>query len=493
MRDEEMSDAGASDDGPAVTRALVLAAGRGSRLDDDTPKPLYRLLGVPLLARTLFTLEKAGVTDAWVVLGYEAEGIRAGMAPFVARMDLRVHWLHNDEWEKANGVSVLAARDVLDGPFVLSMSDHVLEPGLVEDLVARAGEVDGLALAVDRDRSAIHDLDDATKVRVRDGGIDAIGKGLDDYDAIDTGVFLATPALFDALEEAGRSAGADGGPSLSDGVQRLADRGRARVADVTGRMWQDVDTPADVEAATEKLLARLRKDTDGPVSRHINRPVSLAMSRQLVKTPVTPNQISVAAMLLSFVAAGFAAVGGYGAFLAAALLFQFASIVDGSDGEVAKLTFQASVHGEWVDTICDNLSYLVFLGGAIVGVWRTGVPDLYLELGVVGLVAAGASLANIHFYLLREEESGSALSVEYAYQRGDGLGSRVMRVLHYLGKRDVLAFLVLVMAAIGQIPLALPAFGAGAALLLFPATLHANVSSWLEARSGSGASGSVGA
>lgn len=479
-----------SDGGSPVTRALILAAGRGSRLRDETPKPLFRLLGVPLLARTLFTLEKAGITDAWVVVGYMAGRVRRDIEA-VERLDLRVHWLHNDAWEKANGVSVLAGRKALDEPFILTMSDHVMEPGIVSALAAGAPELDGVSLAVDRDLDAIRDLDDATKVRVVENRIRAIGKELVDYDAIDTGAFLASPALFRALERAAEDPGTDGSPSLSDGVQRLADAGRARVTDVTGLTWQDVDTPEDAVVARQKLVAGLTKETDGPVSRYINRPLSTAISRQLVKTPVTPNQISVGTLGVSLVAAGVAALGGYWPFLVAALLFQVASILDGSDGEVAKLTFQASVHGEWVDTICDNLSYLAFLVGALVGVYRTGVPDLYLELGVVGLVAAALSLANIQFYLLREKASGSALSVEYGYQEGDGLGSRVLRLLHVLGKRDVLAFLVLVMAAVGQLPLAVPVFGAGAALLLFPATLHANLTSYLEARSGSGSSGAT--
>ena len=105
------------------------------------------------------------------------------------------------------------------------MSDHLFDPAIVRRLLARAARP-ALTLAVDRDlANPLLDIDDATKVAVgRDGAILRIGKTLARFDAIDTGLFRATPALAEAI----RAAVADGGAgSLSDGVQRLADRGQA--------------------------------------------------------------------------------------------------------------------------------------------------------------------------------------------------------------------------------------------------------------------------
>ncbi len=186
---------------PPVTRALVLAAGQGTRLGNHTPKPLFRLLGVPLLARTLFTLEQAGITDAYVVLGYEAEAIRQAIER-LDRLCIRVHWLYNERWEEPNGLSVLAAEHVLDEPFILTMCDHIFDPAVVSALQAKAEIVRGVELAVDRDLKGVLDLEDATKVRVVSNRIAEIGKTLSDFNAVDTGVFLASPALFDALRQA---------------------------------------------------------------------------------------------------------------------------------------------------------------------------------------------------------------------------------------------------------------------------------------------------
>lgn len=461
-----------SESGP-VRPALVLAAGKGSRLGNAGSKPLYPIFGVPLLARTLFTLQEAGATRAYVVIGYEGGRVRAEIDA-IERLTLPVHWIDNPRWEEPNGVSVLAGRPFLDGPFLLTMSDHVFQAEIAERLLLRHGEVDGLLLAVDRDIDAIHDLDDATKVRLgaRERIAD-IGKELERYDALDTGIFLATPALFEALEAAGPS------PSLSKGVAELATTDRAGTVDVTGLTWQDVDTPEDVGAAERKLLARWPKPTDGPISRLINRPLSTRVTKMLAPLGVTPNQVSVVTLVMGLVAGVSAAVGGYGGWLGAGLLFQVASILDGTDGELAALTYRKTPLGAWVDTVCDNITYVAFLGGLIFGTYRAGFPIVYYGLGIVGFVSTLLSLANINMYLVRAG-TGSALTVQYHYQEGDdrepSILQRLWQFMHYFGKRDLIAFIAFALALAGQLPLALPIFGIGATVFLLPATTRANLS-----------------
>lgn len=460
-----------------VTQALVLAAGRGSRLESATPKPLLPLLGVPLLARTLFTLKKAGITDAYVVIGHEGERVRRDISA-IRRLDLRVHWIENPRWTEPNGVSVLAGAPHLEGPFLLTMSDHLLP---VEGLVRLRAEAErgrDLVLLVDKGTSQVHDLSDATKVRLDGERITAIAKDLPTFDAIDTGAFLAGPALLEALT----ALDGEKGPSLSDGVRRLAADGRAWVLDGTGLTWQDVDTPDDVVVAERKLMSMWPKPTDGVISRWINRPISLRVTRLLAPTGITPNQVSVLTLVLGLLASWFAALGGYAWWLAAAVAFQVASILDGTDGELASLTFRQTPFGAWMDTICDNVSYVAFMVGVMVGVDRAGLSASYLWWGGLGFAAAFLSLVNIQMVLHRDGTSGSALSVRYAHQQGEGPVHRLFQAVHAFGKRDLISFVVLLLAVVGQLPLGLPILGVGATLFLFPATLQANVSHWLRMR-----------
>ena len=102
-------------------------------------------------------------------------------------------------------------------------------------------------LAVD-DRQADPNLvDEATRVRLYGDRIVAIGKGLTPWDALDTGMFVFTPALYRAL----RDARADGETTLSAGVQRLAARGVMRAAAVVDSSWCDIDTSDDLDIAEE--------------------------------------------------------------------------------------------------------------------------------------------------------------------------------------------------------------------------------------------------
>ncbi|MES0398067.1 MAG: CDP-alcohol phosphatidyltransferase family protein, partial [Syntrophobacteria bacterium] len=121
---------------------------------------------------------------------------------------------------------------------------------------------------------------------------------------------------------------------------------------------------AAFKRAEKTLLDRLRdKQTDGPVSRYLNRPLSVMFSRHLVKFDITPNQISLFLFLCSLVAAGLFMMGGYIYLLIGGVLAQFASIIDGCDGEVARLKYQSSDFGGWFDAVLDRYADAFLLFG----------------------------------------------------------------------------------------------------------------------------------
>ncbi len=125
--------------------------------------------------------------------------------------------------------------------------------------------------------------------------------------------------------------------------------------------------PATRREARRVLLGSLRKSVDGLVSRTMNRPISIAISSVLVHTPITPNALS----FLTFVMAlGAAALMAAQAFAAGAVLMQFSSILDGCDGEVARLKYRASKVGAWLDTVLDDISTPVFILATGYGVWQ---------------------------------------------------------------------------------------------------------------------------
>jgi 1L-myo-inositol 1-phosphate cytidylyltransferase len=218
---------------------LIIAAGHGSRLRDISPsKPLTPVAGMALIEHVVRAAAAGGATAFTVVTGHEAERVEAFLAGLA---DFRIETVRVADWDLPNGHSVLAGAERIRGDYLLAMSDHLFDPGIVRRLIAAPAAA--LTLAVDRDlANPLVDMDDATKVETgADGAILRIGKTLERFDAIDTGLFRATPRLAEAI-------GAGGG-SLSEGVQRLADRGLARTIDATGLSWLDVDDPAALARA----------------------------------------------------------------------------------------------------------------------------------------------------------------------------------------------------------------------------------------------------
>jgi len=382
-------------------RLVVLASGVGSRLRAKaSAKPLARLTGTSLIERTLAAAKDAGFEHIIVVTGYRAAEVDRHVLEVARRRRITVTIVHNPRYEEGNGLSVLAAREVVgDAPFALVMGDHVFAPPLLRRLrraPVRSGEVE---VFVDRALGAAVGVDpeDAMKVRLDGGRVRAIDKELPEYDAFDVGAFVCSPAVFDAIE----LASGEGDTSLAGAVARLAARGAARATEVEhGEWWFDVDTPADLRNGARHLLRGTGKALDGAVAARVNRLLS-----QRVATPVllrirglTPNQVTLIAFAVAVIATGAFAAG---APVLAALLVWLSSVLDGSDGEVARLTYRSSRYGGFLDAVLDRAADCLLLTGAGIHLARSealadllGPAHLAVAIGLTNLAIAGHVLVS---------------------------------------------------------------------------------------------------
>jgi len=152
----------------------------------------------------------------------------------------------NPEYHLPNGMSLLAAEPFADERFFLQMADHVFQAPVLQRLTDPS--LDGAArLLVDHAPSDIDEAD-ATKVRIREGRVTAIGKEVMPYDAVDAGCFILDRRVFAALRGVQGEAA-----SVSAGVGQLAQERALAPIPLEGVTWVDVDTPADWERA-EALL-----------------------------------------------------------------------------------------------------------------------------------------------------------------------------------------------------------------------------------------------
>jgi len=181
-------------------------------------------------------------------------------------------------------------------------------------------------------------------------------------------------------------------------------RGLAVMKDVPADLWHKVAAPEDLPAAERKLDTWLVKPTDGLFARN-NRRVSIPISRQLIKLPLSPNMVTMLVLGVSFSSGAFFARGGYWCTLLGAFLSVAASVLDGCDGEVARLKLQSTRFGCWLETVCDYLYYLFVFGGMALGLTRSSGNRIYLAWGA--LLCFGAVMSFLAVSFTRQRFSGS--------------------------------------------------------------------------------------
>ena len=240
-------------------KSLIIAAGRGNRLNDLTdnkPKALIPAAGLTLIERVILTTKQAGINEFVIVIGYLGEKIKAALGNG-EKLGVKIDYIENQEWQKSNGISVLTAKKLINENFMLSMSDHIFDPRILKGLLDNDIK-SSVVLAIDRKEPLPGD----TKVLERDGKIIEIGKNIEKANCVDTGLFLCSPKIFSYLKEATNEEKTE----LSDGITKAANNRDASIFDITqidsysSKMrkeikpwWIDVDTKEDLIKA-EKMI-----------------------------------------------------------------------------------------------------------------------------------------------------------------------------------------------------------------------------------------------
>lgn len=406
-------------------RLVVLAAGLGSRLGSKgAAKPLAQLGGLTLLERSIVSAHEAGFSEVVVVTGHQGDRVARHALDVSRRRGIPVAVARNDRYEEGNGLSVLAAAEAVGrAPFALVMADHVFPVTALRRLRSTAVANDEVVVAVDRTlgRATGVDAADATKVALTGMRVADIGKELAAFDAFDVGAFVAGPALLDAVA----AASAAGDSSLSGAVRDLAGVGRARAMPLhEGEWWFDVDTPEDRRRGNRYLYRGTGKPHDGAVAARVNRVLS-----QRIVTPVllravpriTPNQVT----LLAFAAA----VASSGAFVfhapaLAAVLVVAASVLDGSDGEVARLTRRSSPFGGFFDAVLDRVADGLLFTGAAVYLASSGDLRNLLGSARVGVAVAVVGVALVGHLLVSYTTAKARIDLGHRYRGALVAGGR---------------------------------------------------------------------
>jgi CDP-L-myo-inositol myo-inositolphosphotransferase len=399
------------------------------------------LFGLTPVERTALAFARAGVRR--FVLAGDPEAVAALRGVLAAGPCRRL---------RVRTAAALAPACAGEGTVLLARSDCHYDRQLVGRFVEETAGAAEAVVAVDFRPEAASRAGSLPQAAVWSreprARVQRVGRALVGADGVLVGLALATPAFLRALDRGAAPPGEDdepGGPPPGPDPERAWLRGLTALLArepveswAVAERWQAVQRPEDVPRARREVLAGAVRVTDGVIARHLNRPISLRITERLLARPVKPWQVSVASFAttlaagLSF-AVGHATTGG--------LLAQTASVLDGVDGELARVRYQDSPFGGLYDALLDRVGEAAVIGGMTAYAWAMGAGALAVALGFAAL--AGNSLS-----MLVKEKYGTQFRRPWASER-EG------RWRWLLLGRDGRLFLTLVAGVTGQVELVL--------------------------------------
>lgn len=371
-----------------VDTAVILMKHQGNSRAEDVSWVFIPIAGLPFVERQLMSVRRVGIRTAHLICG---ESELKGLKGCLSRWkdDDRLPEVHIHGPEKDFG-SMLPER------FLLMDGRHLYHPKLLDDVLTRNGD-------------CVFTSDDKVP----------IGLGMSSSSRIQSG-------------------------SSVNPDERIT------VAAETYAL--NTHRPENRKAAEQFILKTLVKNTDGWFSIHLNRHLSLAVSRRLVKYPIHPNLVTAIALFVGVLSGAFSAMGTYTFIAAGGMVFQLASIMDGIDGEIARAKFLTSRAGEWLDTISDELTNVAFIIGLTIGVYRLSASKTMLWLGIVTLFFYFTTIILLYGRLASGTKSRSLLYFQEQIKTSEfqkKKKARLITLLQPLIKRDLYAFIFMILAVLG--------------------------------------------
>ena len=373
-----------------IDTAVILAAGKGERIsntDEFVAKPLIKIFDVSLIERSIKNLiNNLNVKKIYIVTGFNHEEINDHLVKLKNKLSLNVEVVFAKNWEKGNGASFLAILDKMNHQqFYLLMVDHLFNNEFY-NAISKYKMNNKSYLIISRTLSSLNDFNDATKVNVVDDKINDIGKSINDNNAFDTGFFILNSDQFNNVNKLSVREKL----SLSEVIQELVQQKKLYFIEVPEDSWIDIDTSQDLLKAKNYLLNNSNsKINDGQISKYINRPISKWITSKIADYPLTPNQISIAVFFISVLSGLIISMEGYFFLLLGALLAQLSSILDGCDGEIARLKLLKSKFGAWFDRVLDRYCDLFIFTGLTFHIYFIHNT---LTVFFIGFIAVGGKI-----------------------------------------------------------------------------------------------------
>jgi phosphatidylglycerophosphate synthase len=238
--------------------------------------------------------------------------------------------------------------------------------------------------------------------------------------------------------------------------------------------------------AQRQLVWSLRKKADGLASSMINRHLSLPVSWLLMRTPIHPNHVTVFCFALAVCGGIVLGQGGYVAGVIGMLLVNIGSILDGVDGELARLKYRFSRVGQWMDTLADDFGNVAYVSGLAINLHAAGV-SWAAPVAITALSCFALTQSTQYFLITVVYKSGDLAAIPWAFQSHDFLTTQAQTLWQWIKttlpktlKRDFALTLFVVLALLGRLDVILVIFSAGAIsfFVVFAIQFVRNYGSW---------------
>ena len=432
------------------------SAGTGEAI----PSPLTRVGGMTLFQRAVFTLQRGGISQIWVLAGSEEQALRRLLREDT-RVQAAVRWLpvrefppHDPQtWEtlaeEVNGACMIVGCHTVYSPSLVqrlrnegSQGKAVVIVGHPEEghhggnpgVVFRPESLEGrtASTVVFHDPSISPQVQSPTKTQMKERHRLPL-----------VGDLMVLPARLLGISGVLH---ANGTNPLRLALEQAAVEGAILTIGGATHWFRDVRGPKGPQLAERTLLhslQTLKGGLDGLVDRYVNRKCSGLLTRGFLRLGWSPNTITLLSMFIGLLAAMLFIPGVWGLAILGAFILQLSVIVDCCDGEVARLTFSESKFGKELDIWADNVVHIVLFAAIACGAFLHG-PWEHTNLPL--LLGASAVLANVASLLLVNQARRLRARPRDLRQLTERERSHIEFMLGHVANRD---FSVIVMLCAG--------------------------------------------
>jgi phosphatidylglycerophosphate synthase len=408
-----------------MDHAILVAAGTGIDKEKLSLFPQKILCGVPQLLRLIIMAERIGIRRFTIIVEEEDPSLKE-----LVRKDKRIK--SEIVWHKLGSSVKLEEK-----PCLILQSNLVINTLALSSLLNCSVKSNEIAMLVEESKDAW--------VKTRGSIVEEVflegGKAVGAFVAYGN---LLEKSILNSL-------------SLKSWVEELAGREGVKAVKVSDGYWMRLSSSENSVKKAEKLLfSYVGKTETGWISRNINSKISIPTSKLLVRTPLTPNMISVTINLIGMLCGLFYALGHP---VIGALFLQIATILDRCDGEVARVKLMETKRGQWIDTICDQLTILSFIIGVPLGYYRISENPWVLALGGLNLTIFLFFVIWSFYFLIKYTNSGSLVAYfnvdKIIGEKNKSLIRRLIVLIRPMARRNFYSLSFLILAIIGGYPLVL--------------------------------------